>query len=107
MTSPVVLLVEDDHNLRAITAELLATAGFQVHSAPDADTARDIWTEHGPVDLLLTDVVLPGKTGPELARELGELQPSLPVVFLSGSTRGTALPEGALLLEKPFSSAAL
>jgi DNA-binding response OmpR family regulator len=104
MTSPVVLLVEDDHSLRAITADVLSAAGFQVHSAPDAETAREIWTQHGPLDLLLTDVVLPGKSGPELASELRELQPALPTVFVSGSTRDIALPAGAYLLQKPFST---
>ena len=107
MTTPVLLLVEDDHNLRHITAEVLTAAGYEVHSAPDAATARDIWTEYGPLDLLLTDVVLPGKTGPALADELRDLQPNLPVVFLSGATRGARLPEGALLLEKPFTAAGL
>jgi DNA-binding response OmpR family regulator len=107
MTSPVVLLVEDDHNLRAVAADVLSDAGFRVHSAPDAETAREIWTQYGPLALLLTDVVLPGKTGPELARELQELQPALPVVFMSGTTRNIALPAGAFLLQKPFSTADL
>jgi DNA-binding response OmpR family regulator len=107
MTASVVLLVEDDRHLRAIVAEVLTTSGFQVHSAADADTARDIWTEYGPVDLLLTDVLLPGKKGPELAHDLQALQPALPVLFMSGCTEGAKLPEGAVLLEKPFSMASL
>jgi DNA-binding response OmpR family regulator len=101
--SALILLVEDDRALRGVAAEALTASGFRVHGAPDADTARDIWTEHGPFDLLLADVVLPGKSGPELAVELRALQPALPVLFMSGLTGGGLVPEGAPLLEKPFS----
>ena len=107
MTSPVILLVEDDHNLRSIAAEVLKAGGFQVLGAPDADAARELWSEHGPVDLLLTDVLLPGKNGPDLAIELQGLQPALPVLFMSGCTAGARLPEDAELLAKPFSMAYL
>ena len=106
-TSPVLLLVEDDRNLRSITAEVLSTAGFEVHSAPDADTARDIWTACGPIDVLITDVILPGKNGPELASELRELQPGLPVLFVSGALRDVQVPAEAVLLQKPFTMDAL
>jgi DNA-binding response OmpR family regulator len=101
--SALILLVEDDRALRGVAAEALTASGFRVHGAPDADTARDIWTEHGPFDLLLADVLLPGKSGPELAVELRALQPALPVLFMSGLTGGGLVPEGAPLLEKPFS----
>jgi DNA-binding response OmpR family regulator len=107
MSSPVILLVEDDRNLLGIAAAVLTASGFRVHSAPDADTARDIWTQHGPVDLLLSDVLLPGKKGPELASELQALQPALPVVFMSGDTGAACLPLGAQLLQKPLSMTAL
>lgn len=100
--SALILLVEDDRDLRGVAVEALTASGFRVHGAPDADTARDIWTEYGPFDLLLTDVMMPGKTGPELAVELRALQPALPVLFMSGFTGGAHLPEGAVLLEKPF-----
>lgn len=105
--SALILLVEDDRGLRGVAAEALTASGFRVHAAPDADTARDIWTEYGPFDLLLTDVLLPGKTGPELAVELQALQPALPVLFMSGFTGGTHLPDGSALLEKPFTLTSL
>jgi DNA-binding response OmpR family regulator len=105
--SALILLVEDDRGLRGVAAEALTASGFRVHAAPDADTARDIWTEYGPFDLLLTDVLLPGKTGPELAVELQVLQPALPVVFMSGFAAGAHLPDGSMLLEKPFTLTSL
>ena len=105
--SALILLVEDDRGLRCVATEALTAAGFRVYPAPDADTARDIWTEYGPFDLLLTDVVMPGKHGPQLAAELHELQPALPVLFMSGCLGGLRLPESAVLLEKPFSLATL
>lgn len=105
--SALILLVEDDRSLRGVAAEALTASGFRVHAAPDADTARDIWTEYGPFDLLLTDVVMPGKTGPELAVELRALQPALPVLFMSGCAGDAHLPEGSVLVEKPFTLARL
>ena len=105
--SALILLVEDDRGLRCVATEALTAAGFRVYAAPDADTARDIWTEYGPFDLLLTDVVMPGKNGPQLAVELQALQPALPVLFMSGCVGDLRLPETAVLLEKPFSLAAL
>ena len=57
MTSPhLILLVEDDRNLRAVAADVLTASGFQVLTAPDAEAARDMWRVHGPIGLLLTDV---------------------------------------------------
>jgi DNA-binding response OmpR family regulator len=102
-----ILLVDDDRDLRDLVAQALTASGFRVYAAPDADTARDVWTEYGPFDLLLTDVIMPGKRGPELALELQALQPGLPVVFMSGALGDARLPEGAVLLEKPFSLAGL
>ena len=102
-----ILVVEDDRDLRDLVAQALIASGFRVYAAPDADTARDVWTEYGPFDLLLTDVIMPGKCGPELALELQALQPGLPVVFMSGALGDARLPEGAVLLEKPFSLAGL
>jgi DNA-binding response OmpR family regulator len=104
---PVILLAEDDPAMRALAAEFLTQEGYLVLSAGDGEGALAVWHEHGPVDLLLTDVLMPRKTGTALAEELRELQPGLPVVFMSGCTAGlipevSALPAGATLLEKPF-----
>lgn len=107
LMSALILLVEDDRNLRTMVADALTASGFRVSAAPDGDTARDVWTAYGPFDLLLTDVVMPGKSGPELAVELQALQPALPVLFMSGCLGDARLPEGAALLEKPFSLGSL
>lgn len=109
MTSPaVILLAEDDDAIRSLAAEFLNQEGYVVLSAADGEGALAVWHEHGPVDLLLTDVIMPRKTGTELAQELRELQPGVPVVFMSGCTAGlipdaAALPAGATFLQKPFS----
>ena len=61
-----------------------------------------------PIDMLITDIVMPGMSGPELASCLTERQPGLPVMFISGYTDSPdALPPGANLLQKPFTRTAL
>jgi CheY-like chemotaxis protein len=103
-----VLLVEDDDSLRAITERILARNGYRVLSAASAADATRLAAAHD-VDLLLTDVVMPDASGPDLAVELGERYPDLPVVYMSGyaesilATR-TELPGGATLLHKPVSA---
>jgi DNA-binding response OmpR family regulator len=106
--SRAVLLVEDDEGVRNFVREVLAQAGFAVLPAADAgEAARLFGTDPHRVDLVLTDVVMPGRTGPELAAELRLARPGLPVLFMSAFTGGNGtdpgpLPPGSALLEKPF-----
>jgi two-component system cell cycle sensor histidine kinase/response regulator CckA len=107
-----VLVVEDELAVRTLTERLLSRAGFRVLSAPDGRAAMAIVEVEQVIDLVLTDVVMPGMNG----RELGELvrlaRPHTPVLFMSGHTaglldgdrRGEADPG---VLAKPFSSADL
>jgi CheY-like chemotaxis protein len=104
-----VLLVEDDDSLRALTERILHRRGYVVLSAATAAEAIRLAATHDRIDLLLTDVVMPDSSGPEIAVALRRQHPALPVVYMSGyaesilATR-TELPAGATLLHKPVSA---
>jgi CheY-like chemotaxis protein len=108
-----VLVVEDDDDVRALTVALLRGFGYTVIEARDAGEALSVLGPSGRVDLLLSDVVLPGgTTGPELAIEARRRQPDMKILFMSGyaedmlADHGDAIP-GADLLRKPFRKADL
>ncbi len=108
-----VLLVEDEPALRAVTRRMLLRYGYRVIEAPDSETALSLAAGHsGPLDLLLTDVIMPGLSGAELAARLTALRPRLRVLFMSGysdeaiSQHGVLAPGGAYL-QKPFEPEAL
>lgn len=109
----VVLLVEDDAAVRQVASRILRDRGYQVLEARRPSEARTLCEEHGArIDVLLTDVIMPDCTGPQLARELVERHPKMQVVYMSGypggtATRAGALEPGALYIEKPFSPGAL
>jgi len=109
--SETVLLVEDEDPVRELAREILEGRGYRILEARDGSQALRIAEEHrGPIALLLTDVVMPGMTGPELARRLGAGRADLKVLFVSGYTdRGFAVPGPAasLFLQKPFTPDAL
>ncbi|HMF92353.1 MAG TPA: PAS domain S-box protein [Candidatus Angelobacter sp.] len=101
-----ILLVEDEPSLRALVAEYLREHGYQVHEAGNAQRALEVAQDAHP-DLLLTDIVMPGISGPQLAATLSEEYPRLRVIFMSGyaehaSLRDAVLQEGTLFLQKPF-----
>ncbi|MEO6601430.1 MAG: response regulator, partial [Polyangiaceae bacterium] len=104
-----VLVVEDNAAVRSVLCRVLKDAGYVVLDAADAVQATEICTsrrEH--IDLLLTDVVMPGVSGPELALELQQKRPEMKVLFMSGYsgsaiTRHGVLREGLVFLQKPFS----
>ncbi|MGH7155499.1 MAG: response regulator, partial [Acetobacteraceae bacterium] len=86
-----VLVVDDDHAVRTTTASLLAELGYRVLEAGSGAEALDELENGDPADVLLTDVVMPGMTGPELARRARMLHPHLPIVFISGYSDPDAL----------------
>jgi CheY-like chemotaxis protein len=106
----VVLLVEDEEIVRTLAARVLQDEGYTVIAAETAAHALRLVNEQRPrVDVILTDVVMPGATGPELVRQILPLLEAPAVVYMSGYT-GNALRElepGAEFLSKPFSLAAL
>ena len=105
----VVLLVEDESLLRRIIERILRHAGYTVLAAENAETALALFRrDPGRVDLLLTDVVMPGMSGPRLYQECRTVRSDLPVLFMSGyPDRASSSPSGRLpaapLLDKPFS----
>jgi len=111
--SETVLLVEDDDAARELVHHILTTNGYQVMeeaSGPEAQ-ARCARTE-GSIHLLLTDVVMPGLSGPELARRLAPERPEMKVLFISGYAVDAlgqygVLDPGTAFLEKPFTAEAL
>ncbi|GLW34428.1 ATP-binding protein [Actinoplanes regularis] len=101
-----ILLVEDEPAVRHTVARTMTRHGYQVLEARSADEASDIF--HRPavhVDLLLTDVIMPGASGYQLAEQLHEEMPDLPVVFMSGySTTTPPDDDTTYFIRKPFSS---
>ncbi len=104
-----ILVVEDEDGVRAPVRRILLAHGYRVLEAADGPAALRIAEQHeGKLDLLLTDVVMPGMNGGELARGLRRLRTGLRVVFMSGysaeavATHGVLSP-GAAFLQKPFS----
>ena len=108
-----ILVAEDDEAVRDTVVELLGELGYRVLKAPDAASALAIVSSGIPIDLLFTDVVMPGPLrSPELARKAREALPNLAVLFTSGYTEnaivhGGRLDPGVALLGKPYTRAAL
>lgn len=88
------LLAEDNDDLRQIMEWTLEMTGYTVVSCSDAQFASEAFRSRGDIDLLITDLEMPGRSGAELARELTALHPSLPVLVVSGS-----IPSGGLQRE--------
>jgi CheY-like chemotaxis protein len=106
--SETVLVVEDDEDVRDTVVAMLSELGYQVLKAKNADSALAIVESGVPIDLLFTDVIMPGKLrSPELARKARERIPGIRVLFTSGYTEnaivhGGRLDEGIDLLSKPY-----
>jgi len=108
-----ILLVEDDAGVRDLMAELLVSEGYAVQVAANPKEAIALFEGSAErTDLLLTDVIMPGMSGRDLARALLERQPDLRVLYVSGYageavTRVGGLDPGQRFLQKPFSEADL
>jgi CheY-like chemotaxis protein len=103
-----VLLVEDEEPVREVTARLLRRAGYTVIEAGDGHNALRAFTEHKRViDIVVTDMMMPGMGGRELARTVRGSSPEMPLVFMSGYTddeelRKSLLDSRSVFIEKPF-----
>ena len=100
-----ILLAEDDESLRRFLAKALERAGFEVTACPDGESAVEALAD-GPFDLLLTDIVMPGIDGIEVARTAAERAPDLRIMFITGFAAvalaaGDRAPQGAKILAKP------
>ncbi|MET0422362.1 MAG: response regulator [Actinoplanes sp.] len=102
-TGPVVLLVEDDEDLREMTSQMLQLRGFEVLTATDAVTAITTCRVYdGTIDVLLTDLGLPGVSGGELARSATLVRPTMEVVYVSGIPKDIAIKKGLIKAGSPF-----
>src|SRR5207253_4209749 len=106
-----ILLVDDVASVRAIVVRILRRAKYNVLEAESGEAALKIAESHpGKIDLVITDMFMPGLRGPEVAEKLAQTRPDLRVLFMSGyadQDLRTGVPEGANFLNKPFSGADL
>jgi two-component system cell cycle sensor histidine kinase/response regulator CckA len=108
-----VLLVEDEEGVRELARDILRASGYTIIEARNGSEALLLSERHqGPLDLLLTDVVMPRMSGRELAERLAPLRPSMSVLYMSGYTDGAVIRHGVLgadtaFLQKPFTPATL
>src|SRR5207245_4617240 len=108
-----VLLVEDDPQVRELAHAVLISSGYSVLVGNNARTALSLCETYlGRIDLLLTDVVMPGLNGHELAHRVTHLRPGTKVIYMSGYTDNALFQHGvtdagALFLQKPFTPASL
>jgi CheY-like chemotaxis protein len=111
--SETILVVEDDDGVRRLIVGTLGLCGFHVLHAADGPGALLEATKHAePIDLLLTDVIMPGMNGKEVADRLAALRPGIKVLFISGYSgeliaKAGVLHPGVAYLPKPFSADAL
>ena len=108
-----ILLVEDERAVRMVAGRILSRAGYGILEAESAIDALSLIEQHdGPIDLMLTDVIMPKMSGRELADRLKVLRPDIKVLFMSGYTNDViahhgVLDEGTAFIEKPFTRDAL
>jgi CheY-like chemotaxis protein len=109
-----ILLVEDAELVRNLARQVLEGAGYRVLEAASAEAAIDLCERSNGdrIDLLLTDVVMPGMSGNEMSRILLSKQPGMPVLYMSGYTDDAIVQHGVLeaginFLQKPFTPGAL
>ena len=108
-----VLIVEDEEALRLVTERMLKRHGYQVIVAANGRDALELAAKHtGEIHLLLTDVVMPGMLGKEVAQKMRAIKPGIEVLYMSGYAESVLASQGRLelgvtLLEKPFSEAEL
>jgi PAS domain S-box-containing protein len=107
-----ILVVEDDSDVRAYLADVLRNLDYRIIAAPNAEAALELLQSNRAVDLLLTDIVMPGWNGRELAKEAEKLRPGIRVLYMTGYSRNAVVHQGRLdegvdLLQKPVSQAQL
>jgi CheY-like chemotaxis protein len=106
--SETVLLVEDEESVRELVRETLKARGYTVIEASDGISGMRVAEEYpGKIEILITDVVMPGMSGRELAKRITAARPDIKVLYLSGYTEDAIIHEGALepgtaFLQKPF-----
>jgi CheY-like chemotaxis protein len=107
-----ILVVDDEPEIRKLVGAMVGQLGYNVLTADSGEHALTLYRHHGPLELLITDVVAPGMSGPMLADKLSAQQPGLRVLFISGYdnthvVQKYVVEKGHALLAKPFTVAEL
>jgi CheY-like chemotaxis protein len=108
-----ILVVEDDDEVRAYVVEVLCGLNYRVFDARDAGGALDIFAKHGDeIDILLTDVTVPGKNGRQIADEIVARQSNIKVLYMTGYSRNAIVHQGRLnpgveVIQKPLTQESL
>ena len=103
-----ILVVDDEPEVRKLVSAMVGQFGYAVLTADSGEHALTLYKHHkGPIDLLITDVIAPGMSGPMLADKLTEIQPDLKVLYMSGYdnthvVQKYVVEKGHALLTKPF-----
>jgi CheY-like chemotaxis protein len=106
--SKTILVVDDEPEIRKLVGAMVGQFGYAVLTADSGDHALTLYKNHkGPIEMLITDVVAPGMSGPMLADKLTALQPDLKVLYISGYdnthvVQKYVVEKGHALLSKPF-----
>lgn len=104
-----ILLIDDEQSVRSIVKRILQRANYKVLEAESGEAALKLVESHtGTIDLVVTDLHMPGLNGPEVVKMLASVRPGLKVLFMSGYAEHdvvarTGVPGGANFLHKPFS----
>ena len=98
-----ILLVDDDAEVRTVTAAYFTEMGHRVVEAADGSSALDILKADDQLDVLIADFAMPGMTGTDLADKVREVRPDLGILLVTGYADPKRLPDGYLMLHKPFS----
>ncbi len=100
----IILVVEDDNIVRMLIVDVLEELEFQVLEADGSEKALEFLNDEDQyIDLMMTDVGLPGMDGKELAKQARMLRPELPILFASGYAESIDVPDGMQVIGKPFS----
>jgi DNA-binding NtrC family response regulator len=111
--SETLLLVEDESSVRMLAKRILERAGYRVFEASDGDAAEILFGEHSAaIDMVVSDVIMPGCGGPELLARLRARMPELKVLYMSGypprsSAHKAGIDDDGAFLQKPFTPAEL
>jgi len=98
-----ILIVEDDPGIRELSTKILSRYGYNVLVAEGGEEAREVSKRHdGAIDLLLSDVVMPGMSGPKVAEMLTSMRPELKVLFMSGYSDNAVVRHGVMERDVPF-----
>src|SRR6185312_15152978 len=102
-----ILVVDDEPEIRKLVGAMVSNFGYTVLTADSGEHALTLYKNNGPLELLITDVIAPGMSGPMLADKLTELQPDLKVLYISGYdntqvVQKYVVEKGHALLTKPF-----